>query len=84
MANWITVPTKYTDGIEVKNGDDLKRLRGGDLRATFDEMKIFETDSTTSVEFWLGGELVCSYFVESHLARAFEVRWSHDSDYIAE
>ena len=84
MAHYIEVPTKYADGIEVKNGDDLKRLRGGDLRATFDEMKIFETDSTTSVEFWLGGELVCSYFIKPHLARAFEVRWSHISDYVVD
>jgi len=101
MTYDIEVPTKYADGIEVKNGCELKRLRGGDLRATFDEMKIFETDSTTSdsqeshsivdssesttsVEFWLGGKLVCSYFIKPHLARAFEVRWSHESDYIAE
>ena len=84
MAEHIEVPTKYADGIEVKNGDDLKRLKGGDLRATFDEMKVFNTESTTSVEFWLGGKLVCSYFVEPHLARRFAVQWSHESDYIAE
>jgi hypothetical protein len=84
MAEYIEVPTKYVDGIEVKNGSELKQLHSGDLRATFDEMKIFETDSTTSVEFWLGGELVCSYFIKPHLARRFEVAWSHESDYICD
>ena len=84
MANWITVPTKYADGIEVRDGKNIKRLRSGDMYAAFDEMNVFETGSTTSVEFWLGGELVCSYFIKPHLARAFEVRWSHESDYVAE
>jgi hypothetical protein len=84
MAEHIEVPTKYADGIEVKNGSELKQLHSGDMYAAFDEMNVFETDSTASVEFWLGGELVCSYFIKPHLARRFEVEWSRISDYVSE
>lgn len=84
MAKQITLPAKYVNGIEVKNGDKINRLSCGDLRATFDEIKVFKTEFTTSVEFWLGSELVCSYFVKPHLARRFEVAWSHISDYIVD